>query len=339
MNSIVVVKPAGDKGLGLFATQDIRQGQRILEESPLLALSDVMASAHIWRDFQAMSKTDLAKFRDLSFHADAVSAAQVRIVHARLAQGGAEGGGLREMLADEMMMRAIFSCNCVSMGTAMQWGVGVFELYSRINHSCIPNVHHSYNPELNKEVVHATRDIVAGEEVLTSYTKLIRPHDLRRSELLRYGFACSCAACEGPAYREHERRRRRLCDIDQKFAVRDASSSLGGARARPSAASITKDLALAKENTTLLEEEGLSGMDLALRYGRRSTAEHSITDPSHQPPRVRQSLLEAREEPRRSRLRQHGATGERVLSRPRDGLHAGRRRVRPFDNPGRRERD
>jgi hypothetical protein len=47
----------------------------------------------------------------------------------------------------------------------------VYLLYSRINHSCILNIHFAYNPGLKKETFHAIRDIAAGEELTIMYIK------------------------------------------------------------------------------------------------------------------------------------------------------------------------
>ncbi|KAL4779641.1 hypothetical protein BJX76DRAFT_361620 [Aspergillus varians] len=54
----------------------------------------------------------------------------------------------------------------------------VFLLASRINHSCIPNIHFAYNPELKKETFHAVRDIASGEELTIMY---IDAHNMKVS--------------------------------------------------------------------------------------------------------------------------------------------------------------
>lgn len=45
----------------------------------------------------------------------------------------------------------------------------IFLLGSRINHSCTPNSRFAYNAAIGKGTFHATRDIMAGEEVTVMY--------------------------------------------------------------------------------------------------------------------------------------------------------------------------
>lgn len=87
--------------------------------------------------------------------------------------------------------------------------LGVFEHYSRLNHSCEPNVVLKYSEQLEKsdhfiEVksmqTYALRDIENGEEILTDYLD-IGDHDMmsiaaRRAKTRKeWGFECQCASC------------------------------------------------------------------------------------------------------------------------------------------------
>ncbi|KAK3373439.1 SET domain-containing protein 5 [Lasiosphaeria ovina] len=60
---------------------------------------------------------------------------------------------------------------------------GVYATASLINHSCVPNAHHSWNRGTGRETVHAIRDISAGDEITIAYD--------RGGPLL--GFQCECA--------------------------------------------------------------------------------------------------------------------------------------------------
>ena len=92
---------------------------------------------------------------------------------------------------------------------------------SRINHSCLPNVHHCWNVTIGAETVHAVRNIAKGEEIFTTYIRVCEARAQREQHLDRYGFKCSCPACEASTFfgKESERRRRRLFQIDQALAM------------------------------------------------------------------------------------------------------------------------
>ena len=82
-----------------------------------------------------MNETQIAKFLKLTYVEDTSPPAMQHLIYARLAPK-CKDEDLDQAVAEELAMRAIFNTNCVAMGTRSQWGTGVFELYSRINHSC-----------------------------------------------------------------------------------------------------------------------------------------------------------------------------------------------------------
>ncbi|WPH02476.1 Hypothetical protein R9X50_00534000 [Acrodontium crateriforme] len=173
----VRIMPTDGKGLGLFATQHITKGTRIIEEQPLVMLPPNEAhSRFLWEQFSKMSEAQLKEYCSLSFCENIVTSEQKRMIYIRLSRTH-RGRELECAMAEEIKMQSIFHTNCVAMGTNSQFGIGVFPFYSRINHSCTPNVHNSYNPTLQREVVHATADISTGEEILTSYTANARGVD------------------------------------------------------------------------------------------------------------------------------------------------------------------
>lgn len=224
----------------------------------------------IWKQFDKLTAEQLVKFNNLA-RADGTVDPRVRdVVHQRLASTQRYDGddrGLTLAVDNEMKMRIIFNTNCVNMGSGGQWGVGLFELYSRINHSCLPNVHNSYNATIGKEVVHAVRAITKGEEIVTSYISNVRTKPQRTEQLAPYGFKCDCAACRGKSAAEHEIRRQRLFDLDQAFAMYDKGlSSLAKISGAPVPKNDGHALTWAEEMVALLKKEGLLGMDLAMAY-------------------------------------------------------------------------
>ncbi|KAJ8608843.1 hypothetical protein MRB53_039429 [Persea americana] len=67
---------------------------------------------------------------------------------------------------------------------------------SRLNHSCLANVWHGYDPNDDTIIVHAMRDIFPGEELTRSYieTSYLTSEE-RQEELAMWGFKCRCEAC------------------------------------------------------------------------------------------------------------------------------------------------
>jgi hypothetical protein len=110
--------------------------------------------------------------------------------------------------------------NSVEMGPGGNYGVGIFEHYSRINHACNPNVQCSYNPLLEEMTTHATRKINEGEEIFTSYMNCTRLTRLERQNFLdHWGFKCGCECCIGPKAAASERRRSKMSTLNQRLAV------------------------------------------------------------------------------------------------------------------------
>lgn len=154
------------------------------------------------------------------------------------------------------------------MGAESHLGVGIFPIVSRLNHSCTPNVQHSYNATIGREVVHAIRDIQKDEEIVTSYVPLQRPASTRDEDLAKkWGFECKCDICSGSDRAKSDIRRQRLYEIDQGFAFLDKpidqriymTAFVHGMVPK------TESMALlwAEESVVLLTIEGLVGMDMA----------------------------------------------------------------------------
>jgi hypothetical protein len=77
---------------------------------------------------------------------------------------------------------------------------GLFLTISRINHSCRPNVLHSWRPDLQQTLIMAARDLSAGEEICTSYgpSECLATEERREYLNDRFAFDCQCdMCCEG----------------------------------------------------------------------------------------------------------------------------------------------
>ncbi|XP_020101102.1 uncharacterized protein LOC109719021 [Ananas comosus] len=72
-------------------------------------------------------------------------------------------------------------------------GVGLWVLPSFLNHCCAPSVRRLHIDDW--VVIHACRDIKAGEEITSAYFDVLSPLDKRREMAKRWGFECECERC------------------------------------------------------------------------------------------------------------------------------------------------
>ena len=136
---------------------------------------------------------------------------------------------------------------------------GIFMTASRINHSCLPNAHHCWNPTLEQLTVQAVRDIKQGEELEIAYIDVAcRPQDIRQGELNRYCFVCSCVACsDTPFGRDSNKRRKKLMSLDEDIDMFDSMPFLSPIN------DMTGLLNTAREIYETLIEEGYHSRRLA----------------------------------------------------------------------------
>ncbi|CAN8291594.1 unnamed protein product [Cochlearia groenlandica] len=74
------------------------------------------------------------------------------------------------------------------------YGVGLWTLASFINHSCIPNARRLHVGDY--AIVHASRDIKAGEEITFAYFDVLSPMEKRKEMAESWGFCCGCSRCK-----------------------------------------------------------------------------------------------------------------------------------------------
>lgn len=201
---MIEVLDAPGKGKGVFAKATIPRGTRIITEKALLPTKSGFNAEEIRDSYNALTHADQQAYLSLSSHVD---------LHLKKQ---AERGLRMPWDAIDARVREVLAIAVTNM-----FSQGVFLLGSRINHSCIPNVHFAFNKNLNKATFHAVRDIEKGEELTLSYLDVAnRTRDARQSELAPRGFQCSCPACEDtPEGREMEQQRAILSKLDQDLAV------------------------------------------------------------------------------------------------------------------------
>jgi hypothetical protein len=163
---------------------------------------------------------------------------------------------------------------------------GIFPLYSRINHSCTPNVHvsinlakllffvhltvlqASYNPTLGTHTVYAIRDVSVGEEIVVSYVNCAIGVQERAEALEEFGVDCYCSVCRdsAAAHRSEDHRRDIYCSKQILAAYDGESGKAQKLNPRFLPQNPGKALEMAETLVEGLREEGLVGMDLAAAY-------------------------------------------------------------------------
>lgn len=270
-------------GNGLFAVRDISRGTRIVAEIPILAIDKASSNEDDLPLFcaalQHLSKAELRNL-DKLYHLDTHDATAVRqqVRQWYRDQGTTDKSGniikgkkLQDFAKSTVKRFGIFLANRVEMGVGGAYGSGIFPLYSRVNHSCVPNIHNSYNPNIQRLTTYALRDIAAGEQIFTSYLdSACRTGQQRRQMTLdMWGFVCACHACTDES---SEPLRQRMFEIDQRLGawetpeLRRINSNLtrfGSGLMPGTALEALKD---AEELAQLLKMQGLEGMELCKAY-------------------------------------------------------------------------
>ncbi|KAL1876317.1 hypothetical protein Daus18300_002946 [Diaporthe australafricana] len=200
---IAEVRPTGDgMGIGLFATMDIPMGTRILAESPLIFLPRSETPFLKLCDAVSLIDPKMTGFADLHCNTRLLNEnlpgniiTQIRSENPQ-STVDVQNKAFRSLLE----LYAIYHTNAVIITKDNKdTGSGVFLTYSRINHSCIPNAYHMWNASINRQIVHAGRDISAGQQIFVSYLGdsgdiMTREQRLKETQLY-WGFVCSCKAC------------------------------------------------------------------------------------------------------------------------------------------------
>ncbi|KAF9024824.1 SET domain-containing protein [Hymenopellis radicata] len=129
---------------------------------------------------------------------------------------------------------------------------GVFDVLSRINHSCGPNTTRHFDMKTFALKLYAVRNIKEGEEITTSYCELDIPTSQRQKSLAPYGFQCACPHCCDPS--SDARRARIRKEFDSSVNAERLSMWLENTR-------LPDDLLIkeTEEALKVMEREGMTG--------------------------------------------------------------------------------
>ncbi len=261
------IKPAPGKGLGMFSSDMIKRGTRILDEEALMTVSGMSYSA-ILPGFIDLGLEKKAIFMSLAGAEDEEEAENLAWYLSEVEKNVDPGAQNSMSYKDQAEVQLIFRSNSFDITPHTS---GIFPVASRMNHSCIPNVYHTWNSNINRLTVHALRNIEPGEELLTTYIPAVLTLEQRNDEehLGNYGFTCTCRACDpdSKSFKESVFRRASAVAIEEQLASYFAFGSLRDAFGLVTGPlSCVEALRYAQLRVNLLMEEGIMNMDLARWY-------------------------------------------------------------------------
>ncbi|KAI1093512.1 hypothetical protein F5B19DRAFT_449645 [Rostrohypoxylon terebratum] len=180
-----------------------------------------------------------------------------------------QGKKLNRTIKRVINLCAIYLAHNVQLGPEGKYGSGVFPLYSRIGHHCVPNAHNSWNPTLKRLTLHTIHDIRAGDQIFVNYTgNVCRTRQQRAFSLATtWGIVCTCPACTEPAI---DQLRRRMLIMDQALAAYECDASKDPDFAIkygvPRLVTAREALKTAEELSHLLKRQRLCGMELCKTF-------------------------------------------------------------------------
>ena len=166
--------PTPGKGLGMFAKDTVRRGEKILANTPVLV---------------AYTEGFLPKGEREKFLRIAVDQLPAP-TRASLLE-------LSNLYRDpDVLLQGVISGNAFDLQIAGRGHLAVFPEAARINHACSPNSLFRLDPSLLSHQVYAVRPIGKDEEITIAYSNPLetyanRQHHLRES----FHFTCTCARC------------------------------------------------------------------------------------------------------------------------------------------------
>eukprot|EP00933_Yihiella_yeosuensis_P028643 TRINITY_DN22476_c1_g1_i1.p1 TRINITY_DN22476_c1_g1~~TRINITY_DN22476_c1_g1_i1.p1 ORF type:complete len:361 (+),score=79.97 TRINITY_DN22476_c1_g1_i1:111-1085(+) len=209
------VKDFGDqgRGRGLVATRDLKVGDCILDEAPLVSVGNRKLVEWplilLWCSWSWYALgTGLEAWFAWGILAMLLGNAIIKV-------GEFVKVILRVRLLDETdrkRYQSLFTfmrsdlpfCDTLTIwrSNALPNGNGkgaVFANACLLNHSCAPNAYHCFNEKQKRLTVHCMRPIKKGEEVTISYVKVWQKKEDRQMELQhQYRFHCRCQVCTLP---------------------------------------------------------------------------------------------------------------------------------------------
>ncbi|KAJ4961737.1 hypothetical protein NE237_021647 [Protea cynaroides] len=217
----VEIKKSEKSGRGLFATKDIEAGNLLLFTKAVATVRGILPEPGEDSDSHSTESARLVLWKDFI---DKVFAAAMRCKKTSGLISTLSGGEDEESLSvpdislfrpetgeiffsdekvDDMgRLLNVLDVNCLTEDAISAnvlgkncdyYGVGLWILASFINHSCDPNARRLHIGD--HLVIHASKDIKAGDEITFAYFDVFLPFNKRREMSKTWGFYCKCKRC------------------------------------------------------------------------------------------------------------------------------------------------
>jgi len=230
------IVPIEGRGLGVIATRDIRRGELVVLEKPVITCMNEQ-SAHTPRsvltaDDKLFAERVPIKQVDPDFanpdtligssagHLVMGQMKRVRAMYNALSTQDQEKvlelHDIFEKVVGKKTPFGVYSSNSFACGGE---GSVLCPIICRFNHSCTPNVMHIWSQPYERCV--AMRDIAQGEEMCNSYCNhvFLPRRERRRILKARYDFDCYCETCSlcDTESAASDGRRLKLAELDDKI--------------------------------------------------------------------------------------------------------------------------
>jgi len=242
-----------DKGFGMVATRDIKLGELLLTEKPILDSFHSSGKAALTNDEEKVLQHSIKHIPEGVVSSSRLArnkAQEVKSSFMRLSEE--ERRSIMELsdayvgrISEQKTPYGVITTNAVTRGANSPDRVLCMK-FCRFNHSCRPNVGHMWLDPYER--MWANRNISKGEELTTEYILLAQNRKERQKYLKEgYGFRCTCEACmiKGKELIRSNTRRERIAVLDNEIL------SIG--RLNP-----VKGLTFCEEMMDILEKEGLA---------------------------------------------------------------------------------
>eukprot|EP00929_Paragymnodinium_shiwhaense_P004825 TRINITY_DN10602_c0_g1_i1.p1 TRINITY_DN10602_c0_g1~~TRINITY_DN10602_c0_g1_i1.p1 ORF type:complete len:357 (-),score=81.43 TRINITY_DN10602_c0_g1_i1:418-1488(-) len=223
---ICTIRKTETIGRGIFAVKDIKPGELILDERPLVEVPELSRREVLvvliiigiaWQNLDSgllgWFETGLVAFLASSIVQKLGESAFVCSRAGKLDEEGKQAYySLTSGFADSwhfLNTLMIFRSNKM----ASTYRGGVYAKASVLNHSCVPNAYHYWNEERQRMMVHAIKPIEKNQEITICYIEPYQTREDRQAELKQsYNFDCKCiACCWGESKRANSDGRRECC--------------------------------------------------------------------------------------------------------------------------------
>ncbi|GFQ02561.1 histone-lysine n-methyltransferase smyd3 [Phtheirospermum japonicum] len=208
----VEIKKSEISGRGLFATKNVESGSLLFVTKAVavdraIVPQNCVENAHlvIWKNFIDKVEQIVSKCNEVNFLISNLSAGEdegsLGIPEIGFFRPEADFSSCEKL--DMGKMLSILDVNSILedavsskvLGKNAEYqGIGLWVLASLINHSCDPNVRRLHIGDY--VMVHASRDVKAGEELTFAYFDVLSPLSKRVEMAKNWGFVCKCKRCE-----------------------------------------------------------------------------------------------------------------------------------------------